>query len=220
MERKTSLKDAKKIMGPNFIGPAELKSIESEMGIFLPSDILKNPPNIQFDEDFLKTIKSDYILILGIPYYKDKTPLTIVKMRKHFGWDPDNSEPCFYNQDWYVNEKFAQKGILELDWYLIRKEVYEDSRGFDSTEIIKKNHSKQMLPFAVLLAYVFFSYYLLNNGEILWKHDFLWCYDTDHIGDQIYVGKYVDSQGMNKNGFSIHRHLKISKLYSYVDSLT
>ena len=31
--------------------------------------------------------------------------------------------------------------------------------------------------------------------------------------DQIYVGRYIDPIKINKNGFSIHRHLKIKNNY-------
>ena len=74
-------------------------------------------------------MSDDYLLVLTIPYYKDGTALTIAKMRQHFGFDPAISEPCFYNQDWYLKEKFANECNIELKWNLIKKNVYDEYRG-------------------------------------------------------------------------------------------
>lgn len=52
---------------------------------------------------------------------------------------------------------------------------------------------------------------------MLWKHDFVWCSDMDHNGDRIYVGKYHDISGVNKNGFSIHRHLALRECYASIN---
>ena len=62
----------------------------------------------------------------------------------------------------------------------------------------------------------FFAYFLLNDGKILWKDDFVWCQDKDSNNDQIYTGRYLDANGKNKNGFNIHRHLKIRKLFGVI----
>jgi len=56
-------------------------------------------------------------------------------------------------------------------------------------------------------------YYFHTQGGLLWKSDFIWCSDKDKNGDQIYVGRYRDPLGVNKNGFNIHRHLKIRNYY-------
>ncbi len=212
MERTTTLIRAKEIMGVNFIGTEELKSIEKEMGIFVPDEILEQPPKINFVEELLENHKNDYLLILGIPYYKDRTPLTIVKMREHFGWEPDKSEPCFYNQDWYINEEFANKTSLEFKWYLLKKNVYEEHRGKTINDF-----DNLQLPSAVLVTYLFFSFLFHSKSEILWENTFIWCSDQDIHGDQIYVGRYKDPLRINKNGFNIHRYLKVRSNFSLID---
>jgi len=214
MERITSLENAQKIMGKNFIGLTELKSVEKLMGIYIPRKILESPPIIQFDKKLLIEKKDDFILFLSIPFYKDKTPLTIVKMREHFGWDPNKNEPCFYNQDWYLKELFATSTTFDINWKLIKKNVYDEYRGKSVNEISKSLDIR--LPEAVLITYLFFAWYLIRN-ETLWINDYLWCNDLDLNGDQIYVGKYIKPNGNNKNGFEIHRHLKIKHNYSFVD---
>lgn len=206
MERTTSIIEAKEILGANFIGPIELANIADKMGIEMPSKI----PVIPFNPDELKNKRKDYILILGASQMKNGEPLTLRTLRDHFGINPDISEPCFYNQDWYLKEKFFEKSI-ESKWFLIRKNVVEESRGKNPDEI-KNQYS---FPSAILCAYSFFVYWYYAK-EYLWKHDFVWCKDIDHNGDKIYAGKYIDIDGVNKNGFSIHRHLSIRSFYGCI----
>jgi hypothetical protein len=130
------------------------------------------------------------------------------------GINPNVSEPCFYNQDWYLKENFIDD-TLENKWYLIRKNVFEDTRAMQPNELIEKGIS---LPSAILCTYTFFSYYCYNK-DLLWKYDFVWCSDMDHNGDRIYVGKYRDIDGINKNGFSIHRHLALRDCYSAINTI-
>lgn len=208
MERTTSLADAKQIMGDSLIGPEELSSIANKMGI----ERLRSYPVIPFSAKELYEKRENYILILGTSQMKDGTALTLKSLRDKFGTNPDLSEPCFYNQDWYLNEKFIVKS-LEKKWHLLRKNVFEESRG-KNPDIISAQYK---MPSAIICAFAFLSNYLINKGALLWEHDFIWCNDLDCNGDRIYVGKYHDINGINKNGFSIHRHLSIRNHYGAVD---
>jgi len=203
MERKSKIEEAKKIMGKNFIGTEELEKISPYFGVSVPKKI----PNLPFDLDLLRKRKKDHILILG-------SPLSINKMREIFGIDPKKFEPCFYNQDWYLKEKFVSKS-LKLKWYLISKKIDPKSRAKNPEIIIKNLKNKESLPEAVLAAFTFFAYYFLTK-EILWKNDFIWCSDKDSNKDRIYVGRYSDPKKINKNGFNIHRHLSIKPNYGTV----
>lgn len=204
MERKTSIAQAKLIMGKNFIGPNELQYISEKMG-FLSID---NLPDIPFSYQELNEKKELYILLLGAKY--KNTNISLSTLRNTFGIDPCKNEVCFYNQDWYIKDKFFQMQ-LECKWYLIRKELIDKTRGIN----IDKSKYKQKLPSAVLCAYTFFCWYFLTN-EFLWKNDFIWCNDFDSNNDRIYVGRYIDPLGIAKNGFSIHRHLKITNNYGCI----
>ncbi|HAQ17683.1 MAG TPA: hypothetical protein DCR40_00430 [Prolixibacteraceae bacterium] len=207
MERTTSIEEAKLILGKNFIGPDELSIIADQMRIALPG----NYPEIPFSKKELIEKHEYYILILGTSQMKDGTPLTLKSLIDQFGKNPDISEPCFYNQDWYVKEDFIVRPC-EKKWFLIRKNVLNETRGVDPQLIV----AKIKLPAAVLCAYVFFCNFLLNQGDLLWKHDFVWCSDVDVNNDMIYVGRYIDATGFCKNGFSIHRHLKLRNNYSCI----
>ena len=193
-------------MCKNMIGPEELKALR-EMGLRVPENI----PEIPFSPEELARKQEDYLLVLGVSTFADGTKVTIRNLRERFGLDPEVSEPCFYNQDWYLREDFIDVP-MEDGWFLIRKNVYEDSRAVQPAELMK-NHE---FPSAVRCVYAFFTAWFAL-GIRLWEHDFVWCSDTDHNGDRIYVGKYHDIDGVNKNGFSIHRHLALRPCYGCID---
>lgn len=197
---------AKQIMGRNFIGVEELNRID-KVKFFIPKAI----PKIPFEKEELKKKSADYILILGICAFGDQKPVTIRNLRETFGKDPEMGEPCFYNQDWYDNEEFIDIPLSE-GWYLIRRSVYEDSRAVQPQEL----EIKYAFPNAVSCVYAFFMAWLTLDIK-LWYHDFVWCSDKDHNGDRIYVGKYHDIDGINKNGFNIHRHLGLRNCYGCID---
>jgi len=219
MERITDIERAKDIMGKNFIGLTELISIKDKMGIYISDKIIKSVPKLTLPLDFLEKYINDYILILAIPFYKNGSKLTVVKMKEHFSCDPEKLEPCFYNQDWYLKEKFANEETLKSKWYLVKKDVFEVYRGIDPKTFPFKENKLFKLPTAILCAYTFFANYFISNGEILWKNDFVWCSDSDSNNDQIYIGRYIDPKKINKNGFNIHRHLSINKSFSCISVL-
>ena len=202
---------AKKIMGRNFIGPEELSRIADILHI--PGNLIgRRVPAIPFDEKTLKKISKDFILVLGVPKDKSGNKLTIDKLRSFLGVDPKKSKPCFYNQDWYLKENFADKKTLFFKWYLVSKKIWPASRGKSPDVMAGKFLRNEKFPSAILTAFTFFAYYLCYK-QILWKNDFLWCSDRDHNGDIIYTGRYIDPKGINKNGFNIHRHLSLRRCY-------
>lgn len=205
-----TLAKAKEIFGKNFIGPDELNKISGILRIKNLEE--KEIPKIKFEDSLLEKRSEDSMLVLGAASHFDGKSLNIKSLRNIFGIDPKQKEPCFYNQDWYINHRFIEES-LNNEWYLIGKEVAPLSRGKDP-EGFNQSEDK-VFPKAILTAFTFFANYLLNN-EILWKNDFIWCSDFDDNGDRIYTGGYVDLIGKNKNGFNIHRYLKIRSNYGIV----
>ena len=167
-------------------------------------------PELNYSFEELEACAKDYLLVMGLPSVGGK-PVTIRTLREAFGVDPDASEPCFYNQDWYMHEDFIDRQ-MDARWYLLRKEVVEASRAVMPEQLMAEDYA---FPTAILCAYAFFAYWFCYD-EKLWYHDFVWCCDTDHNGDRIYVGKYHDVDGVNKNGFSVHRHLALRSCYAAV----
>lgn len=204
MERNAEYLEVKKIFGRNFIGVEELKTLASTIEFEIPNIL----PQFTHEIETLKDLASDYILFLSLPRLKDGSAVTILKLLKIFGVDPDKNEPCFYNQDWYLKEDFV-KQVPELEWVLLKKKVFENSRAIDPS-ILESDH---LFPKAITGALAFFLYYLAYDDN-LWYQDFIWTSDYDHNGDRIYIGKYNDIDGVNKNGFSIHRHLSLRACYA------
>ena len=201
----------RQIFGVNYIGKEELKPFFKALG-FGDVDIQEKP--IEFsDSDLQKAAEDGYILIYGVNHINGQN-ITLRFLRDKFGVNPDDLEPCLYNQDWYLKEDFMDLS-LNAQWYLIKKDVYEDSRAVMPGDLTQRGLN---FPSAILCGYTSFAYYFARN-EYLWWHDFVWCCDTDHNGDRIYVGKYHDIDGVNKNGFSIHRHLALRPCYGSVNCM-
>lgn len=199
----------KQLFGKNFIGKEELKPFFKALGqeeVGIQENLIKYS-----DADLQKAASDGYILIYGACSINGQS-ITLKFLREKFGVNPDVSEPCLYNQDWYMKEDFMDL-TLEDRWYLIKKDVYEESRAVMPGDLAQQGLN---FPPAILCGYTFFAYYFAGN-EYLWWHDFVWCCDTDHNGDRIYVGKYHDIDGVNKNGFSIHRHLALRPCYGSVN---
>jgi hypothetical protein len=207
MEGRTDLDKAASVFGSNFIGPESLSLFSKKIGVEIPSHI----PDIPYDLDFLLTKKNDHLLFLSASKMITGVPITLLSLRDFFGIDPSFSEPCFYNQDWYINEAFANEKLY-CSWNLIRKEVFEESRAINP-DLLSEMHK---FPPAVLCAYIFFLYFSVT-GQYLWKNDYVWCKDRDHNNDRIYVGRYSDSAGIKKNGFEIHRHLSLKPSYGAIN---
>lgn len=203
---KTDYDVARRIMGDNFIGVEELKSM-SGFKLAIPEEL----PDIPYSEKELDAKNNEYLLILSIDKLSNGKDVDINNMIEVFGKDPSVSEPCFYNQDWYDKEAFINIPI-QLGWFLIRKNVYEDSRAVQPNNL----QNRYNFPSAIRCVYAFFVAWKAKNMK-LWCHDFVWCSDIDHNGDRIYVGKYHDVDGVNKNGFSIHRHLSLRSCYGCID---
>lgn len=207
MERAT-IEDAKRIFKNNFIGIDELNSVAKVIGIQIPV----HNPDIPYNLDTLSKYKDDYILILGTSKLRTGEDLNLLSLRNTFGLIEQSDQPCFYNQDWYLEEDFMKETLLNK-WYLVRKNVIDETRSKQPAEILNNNIT---FPSAILCAYTFFIYYFVNN-IVLWSDDFIWCSNIDHNNDRIYVGKYYNS--LNNNGFSIHRHLSLRNCYGALSVL-
>jgi hypothetical protein len=207
MEREETFKEVKELFGSSFLGPGEINKVSEKLKIKSPDSV----PSIPFDIAFLRERKDTHYLFLGIPTHSDGTPVTILSLRTIFGTDPSAGEPCFYNQDWYVKEKFANQSF-HPGWYLFSKTLLDSTRGRAVNEILALPEIQGNLPSAVLSTYFFFLSYLVYKQPVI-KHDYIWNSDLDSKGDRIYVGKYIDPAGINKNGWEIHRHLSLKQNY-------
>ena len=204
MNRETAIEEAKEIMGSNFIGPKELRLFGIK-----EFKLDKEADTVPFSKEKLLEKKEHYLLIYGASEFADETPVNIQNLKQAVM--VQHSNPTFYNQDWYDKEDFIETP-LEEGWFFIRKDVYEDSRAINPDTLMKS----YAFPSAIKCTYSFFVAWICADTK-LWYEDFVWCSDVDHNGDRIYVGKYHDVDGINNDGFSIHRHLALRKCYTCID---
>ncbi len=203
--------EAKQLFADNFIGIQELKPLLRKLDCEIDLNDIDIPILFE-DRDLYKAAKDGFLLILVIPDVKEGL-FSIRSLRSCFGIDPDKEVPCFYNQDWYLNEDFIDFAVAP-GWYLLQKNPPDSTRAV-MPDVILASENNITFPSAMLCAYTFFAY-RLAYGKNLWETDFVWCRDLDHNGDRIYVGKYHDIDGVNKDGFSIHRHLKLRPCYTAI----
>ena len=205
MERKATVEEAKILFGKNFIGPESLINISEYLNFAVPQVL----PELEYSIKELEEHSEDYILILAVSNFNNGKPVNIIEFRKLIGVNNDN-DPSFYNQDWYLLEKFASNKLTS-GWYFVRKEIVDSTRSL-SPELISVTRK---FPPAILCVYTFFIYYFTHK-VLLWENDYLWCLDKDANGDRVYVGRYRDILGINNDGFSIHRHLSLKYCYGSI----
>lgn len=204
-------------MGEAFIGFTDIEGKAGAMNLANDTSYSFESFPIPYSAAKLEKYKDTHFLFFVIPFHKDGTPVTILSLRNYFGCDPSIKEPCFYNQDWYIKEEFVSKK-LEAGWCLLSRTLLDDTRGKPVAEVQSNPLIGAGLPSALLCTYFFFLSYLVF-GYPVWKHDYIWNQDTDHFGDQIYTGRYIDPSGINKNGWEIHRHLSIKQSYGALQLL-
>ena len=210
MER-ISLIDGKEILGNDFIGPNELNAICGLMG--LKKIDFSSLPELVLTKTELRSIKENNSILFAVNNKMESgEQLSIASLRNSLGLD-SIEKVGFYNQDWYLKEAFYAKEFEAPFWALLPKNIPSVSRA----KIPSNSDPSVTLPSALLVSYLFFIYYFHTKGTLLWKNDYIWCSDVDHNGDMVYVGRYEDPAGINQNGFSIHRHLKISEAYGFLN---
>jgi len=200
--------EARELFGSAFLGSDELSRVGKRLALGQVA-----APSIPFRKETLRACSASHLLLYAPPVHADGLPVTIRSLRNLYGVDPEVSQPCFYNQDWYLPEGFAV-APLDARWHLLAKEVMVSARGRGPEEVHAGLRGDQVFPTAAVCAFAFFAYWFASGGCRLWNHDFLWCSDFDHQGDRIYVGRYEDPTGVNKPGFNIHRHLSLRSVHS------
>ena len=141
MERTPTIEEAKKIMGNNFIGPADLLNNDKISDLFFINT--NEIPTIPYNINELNSIKISHFLILVLDESKDRNKISLYKLRHFFGFNPEEKEPCFYNQDWYLNEPFYNDIKLKSSWVLFSIEILESTRSIDPNIIFKNSQIRK-----------------------------------------------------------------------------
>ena len=194
-EPTTSQKQAREIMGKNFLGVEE---VAEYFGIVLTQEELAKVTEIPFSEKTLEECKDTHFLFLGVHHNKEGKPLTITSLREMF---PAVGQPKFYSYEdaWYNKEKFATKETPELRWYLIRKAITKESRSKNFQEQEKLLKEQEYREKAVVYVYGMFLMFKAT-GERLFENDYVWCTDLGSGGSRVHVCHF-DSKGLYVSRF-------------------
>lgn len=105
----------------------------------------------------------------------------------------------FYPQDWYLTEAFAHVDFTQTVPLMPPRSIIGVSRG-------REPATGKHLTTAVILAH----HFLADPTNSIWGF-YLWCADTDHRGQRVYVGGVCEENGYR---FEIHRHLRLSERWA------
>jgi len=121
--------------------------------------------------------------------------LTMLKLKDAFGTST-NVQPCVWNNNWWLKEKFAKK-VLKEGWHLTLAELPDESRDktYDDQKALLTKEEELLTPVEVM--YLCLVNYLVNDGERLLYNCYS-CYSrTDTLDSCGYV---VDLGGFGPGG--------------------
>jgi len=177
-----SQRQAKEIMGKNFLG---IEEVTQHLGVQFTEKELVQLREIPFTEGVLQECKDTHILVAGYP-------LSIIDVR-------EKASDLFYHQDWYDNEEFAKKEKVDLRWYLVKKDIVPDSINKTYQEQTTLISDKEEVPKACEMVYLIILYYLAKNVR-LFEHLYSRCQNFSSVGDRVPVGCF------GSHGFHVDHH--------------
>ncbi|MEK7639953.1 MAG: hypothetical protein AAB424_02360 [Patescibacteria group bacterium] len=174
----TDQKRARDIMGSNFLG---VEDIIKHFGISLTDDEVSLLRDIRFTEAQLQECKDTHVLFPGYP-------LSILEIRDRV------PNAMFYSQDWYNDEKFTKKEKVGLHWYLIRKDIVENSTSKTYQEQTALLTSNEEVPRACEVIYLIMLYFLAYQKR-LFEKVYARCSNLSSDGNRVDVGNF-DAKGL------------------------
>lgn len=187
--KKLKVKEAKEIMGNNFLGPKEVVKhlipwfkkpvfwLTKGLTLKWAWEIIQfifgvNPwwiGKIPFSKDTLEECKDTHILVAGYPFSL---------------WDIRKKVSRFRKDSWYNNEDFAKKEKVKLRWYLVRKDAVPNSFYKNYAEqLALLDEGNEEVPKACEMAYMVILYYLVTQERL-----FKYCVRTSSVDSR---GGYV-----------------------------
>lgn len=100
----------------------------------------------------------------------ERCGVTMLKLRELFGTSK-NTQPCVYNNDWWLNAEFAKK-ILREGWHLTLTKMPTESKNQNYEEQKALLAEKEELPEPVEVMYFCLVNYLINDKERLLHNDY------------------------------------------------
>jgi len=154
-------KRAREIMGTNFLG---VEDVIKYFDILFTIDEASALRDIPFTKSVLQECKDTHILFPGYP-------MTILDIQ-------NKSRKLFYCCDcaWYNGMNFAKKEKVGLRWYLIHKDIIQNSTNKMYEEQIALLSDTEEAPRACEMFYMIILYYLVYQKR-LFKNFFGRCVD-------------------------------------------
>lgn len=181
-----SYHDAKIIMGTNFLG---IDEVEKAFGVKYSAGDRAKLMQIPFDEATLKACANTHVLVAGFPASIDD----IRSMVK------GNAAKLFCSmagKGWCNGEKFANIAV-GVRWFLLRKEVVQNSTSKTYGEQEKLIPQGEEIPFARDVVFVVMAMFI-THGERLFEKVYVRCRDVSSNGYRVYVGYF------GRGGLSSH----------------
>ena len=177
-ESAVSQKRAQQIMGEhfhNFLGPEE---VSRHFGISFSQEELAKLNEVPFTEETLQICKDDHILVAGYP-------LSILDIRSRVPRELFSS----HENAWCDNEKFAKLEEVNLQWYLIRKDIVPNSTDMNYREQQKLLKEGEKIPRACEMVYTIILYYLATKVR-LFENLYARCQDVSSDGHRVIIGYF------------------------------
>lgn len=173
---------ARAIMGRNFL---RIEDVKKRFDVTYTPEQLLSLQQIPFTAEVLEECKDTHILFPGYPVsILDIRQRTKKKAKKIFNSDRDA---------WYNDQKFANEEV-GLQWYLIRKDIVENSTNKSYDEQLKLLSENEEAAQAAAVVYMTILYYLVT-GFRLFGRIYVRCQDVTSSGFRVYVG-YFDQGGL------------------------
>jgi len=168
---------ARNIMGEDFFGLSEVG--RAFFGIKFLGKKRRVFDFVPLTKDALEGLKGKYILTVGIGWNK-AGPLAVSNLIRMF--------PSFFEKK---NEfricQFLTRSTLELGWYLVSRNVLEDSREKTFQEQQKLLNSNEYRGNVIIYAFLM-CMMLKIRGQRLFNGDCVWCEDLVGKNDRAFIG--------------------------------
>jgi hypothetical protein len=173
-----SQQTARAIMGRNFLG---IEDVQKRFDVTYTPEQLASLEQVPFTAEVLEECKDTHILFPGYP-------ITILDIRQR---TKKKAKKVFYadRDAWYNDQKFAKDEEVGLRWYLIRKDIVENSTSKTWDEQRKLLGPNEEVPQAAAVVYMIILYYLVT-GIRLFERIYARCQDVTSFGSRVYVGRF------------------------------
>jgi len=188
---------ARRIMGINFLGTEE---VTKHFGVHFTCEQLVEFQMIPFTESELEGCKNTHVLMAGYPL----TVLGIKSRVPNYFFYP-------HGNAWYINDRLAKETIVDLRWYLLRKDLIPGSVGATHDEQEKLLNNNERVPYACEIIYLVTLYRLATGICLTFQDsgvrclDILYCRGPLERGDRVYM-KSSTSIGIDLQCYDDIRH--------------